>query len=172
MRTAATLPRPLAHDLIGLSMATTTVRRRVPLQPDRAAELIADFTTSVRWDPAITNSDRLDEDDDLHVGARFRVDYRAGIVTLPLVYELIVYEPGEHVVLESRGRLHYGRDDVRFELADDGGTLVEWRATFALRGPGRLLDPALSVGFRRVAAKAGDSLEAFLTEAAAEQAGS
>lgn len=152
-------------------MATTTVRRHVPLQPERAAALIADFTTSVHWDPAITSAHRLDESHDLQVGARFRVDYRAGMVTLPLVYELVVYEPGEHVVLESRGRLHYGRDDVRFRSADDGSTLVEWRATFALRGPGRLLDPALGVGFRRVAAKAGDSLEAFLTEAAEEQAG-
>jgi hypothetical protein len=153
-------------------MATTTIRRRVPLPPDRAAELIADFTTSERWDPAITKSRRLDEDPDLHVGARFHVDYRAGMVTLPLVYELTAYEPGEHVVLESRGRLHYGRDDVLFQAAEDGSTLVEWRATFELRGPGRLLDPALGVGFRRVAAKAGDSLETFLTEAAAEQAGS
>ena len=153
-------------------MATTTVRRRVPMQPDRAAELIADFTTSERWDPAITNAHRLDEGHDLHVGARFRVDYRAGMVALPLVYELTVYEPGKHVVLESRGRLHYGRDDVRFKPSDDGSTLVEWRATFGLRGPGRLLDPALSVGLRRVAAKAGDSLETFLTEAAEEQTGS
>ena len=152
-------------------MATTTVRRRVPLQPDRAAELIADFTTSERWDPAITNARRIDDHHDLHVGARFRVDYRAGIVTLPLVYELIVYEPGERVVLESRGRLHYGRDDVRLESADDGSTLVAWRATFGLRGAGRLLDPALSVGFRRVAAKAGAGLETFLTDAAEEQAG-
>jgi hypothetical protein len=152
-------------------MATTTVRRRVPLPPDRAAELIADFTTSEHWDPAITHAHRLDDGHDLHVGARFHVDVRAGMVTLPLVYELTTYEPGEHVVLESRGRLHYGRDDVRFEPADDGSTLVEWRATFALRGPGWLLDPALGLGFRRVAAKAGDGLETFLTEAAAEQAG-
>jgi hypothetical protein len=153
-------------------MATTTVRRRVPLQPDRAAELIADFRTSEHWDPAITSAQRLDEDHDLQVGARFRVGYRAGIVTLPLVYELIAYEPGEHVVLESRGRLHYGRDEVRFEPVDDRSTMVEWRATFGLRGPGRLLDPALSVGFRRVAARAGDGLETFLAQAAEEQAGS
>jgi hypothetical protein len=153
-------------------MATTTVRRRVRMPRDRAAELIADFTTSERWDPAITTARRLDEGHGLHVGARFCVDYRVGMVTLPLVYELTTYEPGERVVLESRGRLHYGRDDVRFVPADDGSTLVEWQATFGLRGPGRLLDPALGVGFRRVAAKAGDSLEAFLMESAEEQAGS
>jgi hypothetical protein len=152
-------------------MATTTVVRTVPLDRHRAAELIADFTTSAEWDPGVASARRLDDASDLEAGARFHVDFRAGGLTLPLVYELTTYVPGALVVLETRGRWHHGRDDVRLVPAETGGTRIEWRATFGLRGPGRLVDPLLGRGFRRVAAHAGDGLAAFLARAAADHAG-
>jgi hypothetical protein len=150
-------------------VATTTVVRRVPLSPDRAAALVADFTTSRTWDPGVVRARRVDALPDLEVGARFEVGFRAGPVTMPLVYELTTYVPGAHVVLETRGTLHHGRDDVRFAPTGDGGTEVTWEATFGFNGVGRLIDPLLGVGFRRVAARAGDGLATFLTGAATEE---
>ena len=71
------------------------------------------------------------------------------MVTTPFVYEIVTYDRPGHLVLETRGPLHVGRDDVRFRSTVEG-TEVTWDAEFAVRGPGgRLLDPLLGVGFRR-----------------------
>jgi hypothetical protein len=143
-------------------MATTTVLRTTPASRDEAFDFIADFTTSQRWDPGIAASKRLD-DGPVGPGSRFEVRYRAGLVTIPLVYEITRYERPGHVVLSTRGLAHRGEDDVRIETTDDG-TRVIWKATFGLRGPGRLLEPLLRRAFPKVAAEAGDGLEACLRE--------
>jgi hypothetical protein len=143
-------------------MATTTVQRTTPATRDEAFDFIADFTTSQRWDPGIATAKRLDEGP-LGPGARFEVRYRAGLVTVPLVYEITRFERPGHLVLSTRGLTHHGEDDVRIEATDDG-TRIVWKATFGLRGPGRLLEPLLRRGFPGVAQKAGDGLETCLRE--------
>ena len=147
-------------------MATTTVTRVTPTRREDAFDYVADFTTSARWDPGIAAAVRLDEGE-LGAGARFEVRYRMGLVTVPLVYEITHYARPDRLVLTSRGAAHHGEDDVRFEPTDVG-TRVVWTATFGLRGPGRLFEPGLRVGFPRVAAKAGDGLEAALAELAVQ----
>jgi hypothetical protein len=149
-------------------MATTTVTRTSRTSPAEAFDYIADFTTSQHWDPGISEATRLD-DGPIGVGSRFRVRYRAGLVTLPLVYEITRYDRPGHVVLSTVGAAHQGEDDVWFEETADG-TTVTWNATFGLRGPGRLLDPLLQRGFPKVAAKAGDELQDRLDELATRQA--
>ena len=135
-----------------------------PLTVDIAQELafdqVADFTTTAVWDPGITAARRLD-DGPLGVGSRFEVQLRQGPVSVPLVYEITTYDRPHRVVLETKGLPYQGVDDVTFEPVD-GGTLVTWNAMFRLRGPGRLVDPALAVGFRRTATKAVAGLERFL----------
>jgi carbon monoxide dehydrogenase subunit G len=143
-------------------MATTTVLRTTPASPDEAFDFIADFTTSQRWDPGIAAATRLD-DGPVGLGSRFEVRYRAGLVTLPLVYEITRYERPDHLVLSTRGLTHHGEDDVRVEATDEG-TRIVWKATFGLRGPGRLLEPLVRRTFPQVASKAGDGLQACLRE--------
>jgi hypothetical protein len=143
-------------------MATTTVLRTTPAGCDEAFDFIADFTTSQRWDPGIAAAKRLDEGP-VGLGSRFEVRYRAGLVTVPLVYEITRYDRPDHLVLSTRGLAHHGEDDVRIEANDDG-TRIVWKATFGLRGPGRLLEPLLRRGFPKVASEAGDGLEACLRE--------
>jgi dehydrogenase/reductase SDR family member 12 len=132
----------------------------VPLDPEAAFDHVADFTTSAQWDPSIASSERLDTGA-LRVGSRFEVRLSIGPTTLPLTYTITTYERPHRVVLLTSGPLHEGHDDVRFD-ATDGGSRVTWDARFALRGPGRLLDPLLAVGFRRTAAEAVRGLEAAL----------
>ena len=140
-------------------MARIIEHVRTPVPPEGAFDLLADFTSTADWDPQIVAAERLD-DGPLGVGSRFRVVVRLGVVPTPMVYEIVHFDRPDRLVLDTRSPLHEGRDDVRFRAALDG-TEVTWDATFALRGPGRLLDPLLAVGFRR----AGRAAVAGLAEA-------
>jgi dehydrogenase/reductase SDR family member 12 len=137
-------------------VARITETLLTPRTPQEAFDHVADFTTSADWDPSIATARRLDGGD-LGVGARFEVRLQLGPRTAPLVYEITAYERPHRVVLVTRGRVHRGRDDVRFR-AVEGGTEVTWDATFELRGPGVLLDPLLARGFRRAGAAAVEGL--------------
>jgi dehydrogenase/reductase SDR family member 12 len=145
-------------------MATVTVDREVVTPQQAAFDAIADFTSSASWDPGIASSRRLDGGPVTH-GSRFEVRYRFGPLTLPLVYEITRHEPPYRVVLATRSPLHTGEDDVRFRSSATG-TEVSWRARFAFRGPGLLLEPVLRVAFPRVAQEAGDGLAAYLSSLA------
>ena len=129
-------------------MARIVEHVRTPRSREEAFDHLADFSTTASWDPGISRAERLD-DGPLGVGSRFRVHVRLGLVTAPFVYEIVTYDRSDHLVLETRSPLHFGRDDVRFRSTVDG-TEVTWDAEFAVRGPGgRLIDPLLGVGFRR-----------------------
>jgi hypothetical protein len=150
-------------------MARITAHLDVPTDARIAFDHVADFTTTVDWDDSITEATRLDTGD-IGLGSCFRVQLKLGLTTVPLEYVITDHtppsgsEPGR-VVLTTKGPLHRGEDDVRFRATDDG-THVTWKARFALRGPGLLLDPVLGIGFRRTAAAAVAGLERSLTELA------
>ena len=146
-------------------MARISKPLTLDIPQELAFDRVADFTTTATWDPGITAARRLD-DGPLGVGSRFEVKLKIGLISVPLVYEITRYERPHRVVLETKGLLYHGEDDVTF-AALDGGTQVTWNALFRLRGPGRLVDPALGVGFRRVGAKAVAGLERFLSAQAA-----
>jgi hypothetical protein len=148
-------------------VATVTVVRTVAASPEEAFDVVADFTSAAAWDPGVASARRLDEGP-LQVGSRFALRYRvAGPVTVPLTYEITHLERPGRVVLRSVGLAHEGEDDVRFEEGATG-TEVTWRASFRLRGPGRLLEPGLRRGFPGVAAEAGDGLQRHLDALAGE----
>lgn len=143
-----------------------TIRADVP--PEVAFDLIADFTSTVRWDPGVRSSERLDAGP-LGVGARFAVGLAFGARTTVAIYTITTHDRPSHVVLETTGSWYRGVDDVRVR-PDGDGCVLEWSASFSLRGPGLLLDPLLGVGFRRVAAAAVAGLEAELARLASEGA--
>lgn len=149
-------------------MARVSAPLTVPIPPEVAFDNLADFTTTAVWDPGIVATERLD-DGPLGVGSRFEVHVKLGPVSVPLEYEITAYDRPHRVVLETKGLLYHGVDDVTF-AADEDGTQVTWNASFRLRGPGRLLDPALGVGFQGTVADAVRGLEPFLRELAPEQA--
>ena len=144
-------------------MATIHATITSPAAPQACFDHVADFTTTADWDPGITSAKRLD-DGPIRLGSRFEVGVRLGLVSVPFVYEITVFEPGQRVVLTTHGPAHHGVDDVRFTPDAHGGTEVEWNAEFRVRGPGRLIDPVLGVGFRRVAKAAVAGLDRALQQ--------
>lgn len=146
-------------------MARIRATIRADVAPEVAFDLIADFTSTVRWDPGIRSAERLDAGP-IGVGARFAVGIVLGARTTEAIYTITTHDRPSHVVLETVGPWYRGVDDVRVRPEADG-CVLEWSAEFSLRGPGRLLDPLLGVGFRRVAARAVEGLEAELGRLAA-----
>ena len=136
----------------------------VPVPPATAFALVADFTTTAAWDPLIVAARRLPGGPGgPGLGDRVEVDLAMGSRTVPVVYATTVHEPPHRVVLEAGAWWFRGRDDIRVAAGDAPGTCrVTWDATFALRGPLALLDPVLARGFRRVAARAVEGLQAEL----------
>lgn len=140
-------------------MARIVEHIRTPQPREVAFDHLADFSTTADWDPGITQATRLD-DGPIGLGSRFRVHVKLGPTPVPFVYEIVTYDRAEHLVLDTIGPFHAGRDDVRFRSTVDGTEIV-WNAEFRVRGPGRLIDPLLAVGFRR----AGRAAVAGLAEA-------
>lgn len=145
-------------------MATVTERISASIPRERAFDYVADFTTSEEWDPGISRATRI-RGDGVDVGTRVRVRFGVGPVTVPLVYEVTRYDRPDRVVLETRGSVHHGKDDIRFLETEDGVEIV-WEATFGLRGPGGALDPLLRPGFSSVAGRAAASLQQTLEQRA------
>jgi carbon monoxide dehydrogenase subunit G len=148
------------HGAYARRMARIVEHFSVPVPPSTAFGYVADFTNTRDWDPMIDAARRVDSGP-LGIGSSFEVALRFGSRTVPLVYTITVFEPDAHVVLETEGSWYRGRDDVRIRPAGEGSE-VQWDATFTLRGPLRLIDPLMGVGFRRTAAKAVDGLRSAL----------
>lgn len=133
----------------------------VAVAPATAFAYVADFTNTAAWDPQIERAQRVG-DGPVGLGTAVEVDLRLGSRIVPMTYTITVFEPDTRVVLETSGSWYRGRDDVRVSPGPDGGAVVRWDATFALRGPLVVLEPLLAVGFRRTAAKAVAGLAAAL----------
>jgi len=141
----------------------------VPVPAAAAFAYVADFTNTQDWDPMIVAAVRRD-DGPLRVGSTFEVALQFGTRTIPMAYTITEFRPDERVVLETSGWWYRGRDDVHVRPAAQGSE-VSWDAMFRLRGPLRLLDPLLAVGFRRTARLAVAGLRAALTALPGEEDG-
>lgn len=130
------------------------------LQPEAAFAELADFSSSERWDPGVTSARRLD-DGPLGVGSRFEVISHFAGRDVPLVYELVEFEPDRRLVLRAESDTLVGLDTITFEPSD-GGSSVTYDADLRLKGFLRLLDPVLGIAFRRIGDRARDGLRQTL----------
>lgn len=122
---------------------------------------LVDFSSTEEWDPGVRSARRLDAGEP-GVGSRYRLQFGVGPTTFPLVYETVTSDPLTRIVHRTSGTVHRGVDDIQLEEVGEGRTRITWDAEFALRGPGRLVDPALRVGFGRAAKDAMEGLAAAL----------
>lgn len=133
----------------------------LPLPPEAALDLLANFECLSAWDPSALEARRLDGGS-LGTGSRFRVLYRLFGQRVPLEYEVDACERPRRVVLAgetARARL---RDEI--DVAPrDGGSRVTYEARVALVGLPALADVLFQLAFeascrtaaRRLVAHAG-----------------
>lgn len=135
----------------------TTIASTLP--PADALAYLANFTSAAAWDPSVVEARRLD-DGPVAVGSRFLIVSRANGRDVPLEYEIVALDDAR-VVLRAESERLTGVDEITVEPAGDGSA-VTYDADLALNGAARLLDPLLSLVFRRMAGRAAAGLRTAL----------
>ena len=120
----------------------------------------ADFSNIEDWDPGVTKSTKV-SDGPVEVGTRFDLDVRFGSKTVPMTYEVTIYEPPHRVVLVGHGETLDAVDEIRFS-SRDGRTVIDYTADLEFRNFIRFLTPVMGPTLRKVGEKALDGLVAAL----------
>jgi carbon monoxide dehydrogenase subunit G len=117
----------------------------LPLPPEAAFDLIADFSRLPEWDPGVLAAQRLDAGP-LAVGSRFEVAYSFLGRQLPLSYEVRTCERPHRVVLRGGNGTIRSIDEISF-VPRGRGTRVAYEARLEPRGLAALADPFLQLVF-------------------------
>jgi dehydrogenase/reductase SDR family member 12 len=125
---------------------------------------VADFANSMRWDPGVASSERLDEGP-VGLGARYLLGVRVAGRVAPMEYRITTFEPPNRVVLTGEGSGVAAVDDIRFE-ATSTGTLVDYTADIRLTGWLRFVEPLLGRAFANIGRNAVGGMRRALAELA------
>jgi carbon monoxide dehydrogenase subunit G len=136
----------------------------VPATPEAAFDYVADFTTTVEWDPGIARATRV-AGDDPGVGSRYQVISVFNGRELTLEYETRHHDRPTRLVFAGGNERFESVDTITFEPAD-GGTRITYAADFSMKGVLRLAEPFLRTRFDEVAKKAVVGLERALSDQA------
>jgi hypothetical protein len=149
---------------------TTMARYRTTIDstmsPGGAFTELADFSSAERWDPGVVEARRLDGGA-LGVGSRFHVVARFAGRDVPLEYQIVEFDPPHTVALRAESAAVVSLDTITF-VPSPSGTTVTYDADLRLKGALRILDPVLSLAFRRVGDRARDGLRRALQPSAQE----
>jgi len=121
---------------------------------------MADFANARFWDPSVSAASPVG-DGPLGVGSTFDLVARFAGRDVPLRYTIVSFEPPQRVVLEAIRPGFVSRDTITVEPAGDGSR-VNYDATLAFSGIGRLFDPIMQRIFNRVGAHAKAGMQAAL----------
>lgn len=137
------------------------IRRRVPTRAPVGAtfDYLSDFTSTEEWDPGTVRTTLRHGDGG--VGTTYdNVSRFLGRETR-LTYVVREYDAGSRIVLRGENATVVTHDSMTLSARPDGGTDVDYRATFAFKGWTRIVAPLLSPAFKRL----GDKAEARLRQA-------
>lgn len=134
--------------------------RRINRPLSEVFEYTADFSNIEKWDPGVAASKEIG-DGPVQRGSKFEVDAKFGTSTIPMIYEISVFEPNERVVLIGKGDTLGAVDDIRFREVD-GGTVVDYTADLTFLNWVRFAAPLMSPLLRRVGTRALDGLVSAL----------
>ena len=131
-------------------------RYRATVETPRSAEdafaYMAQFDHTREWDPGVRAAEQATAGP-LGLGTRFRLDFAMGPRTTELVYEITAYDPPRAVTLIADSGWLVSHDVIEVTPTATGATIA-YDATLTLKGPLRLFDRLLAVGFHRAADKA------------------
>jgi carbon monoxide dehydrogenase subunit G len=141
-------------------MARYVTRIDSALPQDEAFAYMADFANARDWDPSVSEARQVGEAP-ISMGSSFELVARFAGRDVPLRYEIVEYDSPRRVVLEAQGRGFVSRDTITVEPAGEG-SVVNYDATLAFSGVGRLLDPIMQRIFNRVGARATAGMQTAL----------
>ena len=130
---------------------------------------VADFADSMRWDPGVATSERIDAGP-VGLGARYRLGVRMRGRVASMEYRITTFEAPRRVVLTGEGSGVSAVDEIRFAPAGTG-TRIDYTADIRLAGLMRMAQPFLGGAFAKIARDALDGMQRALETRAAERAG-
>jgi uncharacterized protein YndB with AHSA1/START domain len=131
-----------------------------PKSPEEAFDYLADFTNATEWDPNTSTSECV-EGVPGTVGSRYRVVTEFGGREMELTYETVEVDRPRRVVLRSGNSSTEIVDTMTFEPTASG-TDVKYDANVTPKGLVKLIDPILSLMFKRVGDRAAEGLRRSL----------
>jgi carbon monoxide dehydrogenase subunit G len=131
-------------------------QRRVKTPQQPAFDYTADFSNIENWDPGVAGSRKIG-DDPVGRGTRYDLDVKFGGRTVPMVYEINVFEPHERVVLIGKGETLDAVDEIRFRTEGDE-TVIDYTADLTFHNWIKYVVPFISPMLRRVGTRAVDGL--------------
>ena len=131
-----------------------------PKSPEEAFDYLADFTNATEWDPN-TNVSECVSGEPGSVGSKYRVVTEFGGREMELTYETVEVDRPNRVVLQSGNSSTEIRDTMTFRPTATG-TDVTYDANVKPKGLTKLIDPVLTLMFKRVGDRAADGLRKAL----------
>ena len=131
-----------------------------PRPADEVFTYLARFSNAAVWDPGVTAAAELAPEGPM-LGSRYRLEVKAFGRSVPLVYEIVEFDPPRRVALAAENAALRSFDVIEVSPAPDGGSVVAYDATLALKGIAAVLTPVLGAAFRRI----GDRAAAGLSKA-------
>jgi Polyketide cyclase / dehydrase and lipid transport len=120
-------------------------------------DYLADFRSAAEWDPGVRAA-RLRGGEPGQPGAEFEITSRFLGREIRLVYRAVEVDRPHRVLLVAQSSSVVSRDEITVADLADGGTTLTYTADLHLRGPLRILDPALRILFSRIGDNARDGL--------------
>lgn len=125
--------------------------------PEKAFAYMADFSKVPEWDESFESAE-LRSPDPLVVGARFLLQGKSLGRAVEFDYETVEIDAPRRVTLRTETGAIVSLDKISVR-EQPGGSLVEYDANLHAKGPLKLLDPLLSLWFRRIGDRAKAGLE-------------
>ncbi len=129
---------------------------REELEVDEPVEdafaFVGDFANSAIWDPGVAESRNV-TGGPIGVGTRYDLIVVFGERSLPMTYEVTVFDPPHRVVLRGTGSTVNAVDDIRFEPTPRG-TKILYTADLRLKGLMRAAEPLMRGRFEETGSQA------------------
>ena len=124
---------------------------------DTAFAWMADLRHLADWDPGIESSEQV-EGDGPGPGAEYDVSVRAAGGVRTMRYRIEEWHPTEHRLLAvSETPVLTSYDRISVDVSD-GTTSVTYDADLVMKGPAKIADPLVALGFRKMGDEAAAGL--------------
>jgi hypothetical protein len=133
----------------------------VPNRPLETFAFVREFEHAAKWDPAVTDARRVDPGP-VKLGTRFVLVAKPFDMKMP--YQVTDFVPGKRIALEGQNDTYAWRDEILFEPAPSGGTVITYDARLDLKGLLGIGQPVLALVFSRAGDRAIDGIKRLLTQ--------